>query len=50
MNEVKKNNEKEKSIDKGAYKIPSTLNTISYGSAGFWMGFLMHTFFSFMKS
>ncbi|MHA1659053.1 MAG: MFS transporter [Promethearchaeota archaeon] len=35
MNEVKKN---EKSINEGEYKIPSTLNTISYGSAGFWMG------------
>jgi len=38
MNEVKKNNEKEKSIDEGDYKIPSTLNAISYGSSGFWMG------------
>ncbi len=38
MNEVKKNNAKEKPVAEGAYKIPSTLNTISYGSAGFWMG------------
>jgi len=38
MNEVKKNNKKEKSGTEGAYEIPSTLNTVSYGSAGFWYG------------